>query len=319
MQREPQSQLSPKHVSSPVQQQQAQHAQRAQHPVSPQHLAVPAQATKASQPGTDRQHSGSGRVAAPALNSFPAVPASVKAAVEPEAEPEVSSTQALVSLADLLEDAATDLDGKHQLQSGMSLRLLAIQVLLAAVRKQKTVSTCQTQDRASQPQQQQQQHELSAVSSDDGKEAQQQQQQEQQRVLLDSHEQKMNAQQAGMGSKHIKQRLQDLASKVEESLGALQQEGESSVVPYVWQVVYEAALSFACAGATQEIIGGLASCISPYSKVGQCIHKPPACCQDMHFHFVSCAVKPSCSAALHAELCCLCICTMVGCSAHRCL
>lgn len=181
----------------------------------------------------------------------------------------MGSPQALVGVADLLEERAAEEAGWHQLQSSIALRLLAMQILLAAFKQGGTAQLGGAKDTC---------HHVQATM-------QQQQQQGEQAIVYQPHQESHQDQQQqpvpyvpgqavtsqGQGvslfSKQIKQRLLDMASRVEDSLSALRQEGESTVVPYVWQVVYQAALAHAQTGATQEIIGGIHSCILSYSQV----------------------------------------------------
>ncbi|KAL0033084.1 hypothetical protein WJX79_002163 [Trebouxia sp. C0005] len=69
-----------------------------------------------------------------------------------------------------------------------------------------------------------------------------------------------------VSKKEMRQMLVDMASKVEEGVKTLRGEEEEMLVPYVWQVVYEAALDFARTAAMQEVIGELGACILPYSQ-----------------------------------------------------
>ena len=168
-------------------------------------------------------------------------PAVVRA-IEPEAEPEMGSSQALASLADLLDELAAELEGKDRLPDGLSLRLLAMQLLHAV--KQNSTSCTESAHAAGSPQnqhlQEQSDMQLPAVSMP----------------------------QSLLSSKQVDQRLLEMYSKARDSLSVLKQDGEGVGMPYVWQVVYEAARSFARTGATQEIIGAVPACIQPYSQVG---------------------------------------------------
>ncbi|KAL0054002.1 hypothetical protein WJX82_002157 [Trebouxia sp. C0006] len=114
-------------------------------------------------------------------------PPVTRAAVVPEAEPDLSGQQALISMAALLEGLAVEFDGKGQPEHVVA-------------------------------------------------------------------------------KKEMRQMLADMANKVEDGVKTLQGEEQETLVPYVWQVVYEAALDFARTGAMQEVIGELGACILPYSQ-----------------------------------------------------
>lgn len=204
----------------------------------------------------------------------------VRAVAEPEAEPDMGTPQALLGLADLLEERAAEEAGWHQLQSSIALRLLVMQVLLAALRQVGPSQLGEAKGVSHQPQaliqEQQQQEEQAAVTQPHRESHPHQQGQQQDPAPCAPGETVAPGREFSLFSKQIKQRLVDMAGRVEDSLSALRQEGESTVVPYVWQVVYEAALAHAQTGATQEIIGGIRSCILSYSQV---------CCRPGSSHY----------------------------------
>lgn len=206
--------------------------------------------------------------AQPDVAGLPPAPVVVRPVVEPEAEPEMGSSQALVSTADLLEELAVEHEGRDQPQHGISLRLLAIQLLLAALRLAPPGDAQGTAPHHS-VQQRQQQQQCNLPEADDGAQTAggQPQQDRQQQLASGGPGQDVTAAQFAVSNKQVKQRLVDAVSRIEDSLSALQQDGESAAVPYVWQVVYQAALASAQTGATQEIIGGISSCIPSYSQV----------------------------------------------------
>lgn len=211
----------------------------------------------------------------------------VRAVAEPEVEPDMGSPQALVGVADLLEERAAEEAGRHQLQSSIALRLLAMQILLAAFRQVGTSQLGEAKGTCPHAQatlQQQQQGEQATVTQPH-RESDQHQQGQQQRPVPSAPGQTVTAgREFSLFSKQIKQRLLDMAGRVEDSLSALRQDGESTVVPYVWQVVYQAALAHAQTGATQEIIGGIRSCILSYSQV--CC-RPGRHCSDISTFFAT--------------------------------
>ena len=181
----------------------------------------------------------------------------------------MGSSEALIGVADLLEELAAEEEGRHQLQSGIAVRLLAMQVLLAAFRHVSAshLGEAKGTSHVHAIMQQQQQHEPVAVDESERELGQHQQDQPQQMVAGTSGQAVPPGCDFLLFSKQIKQRLLDMAGRVEDSLSALRQDGESAAVPYVWQVVYEAALGHAQTGATQEIIGGIRSCLLSYSQV----------------------------------------------------
>ena len=206
----------------------------------------------------------------------PAAAVLVRPVVEPEAEPDMGSSEALIGVADLLEELAAEEEGRHLLQSGIALRLLAMQVLLAAFRHVSTLHLCKAKSTASdahatmqqqQQQQQQQQHEPVAVDESERELVQHQHDQPQQMVAGTLGQAVTPGCDFQLFSNQIKQRLLGAAGRMEDSLSALRQDSESTAVPYVWQMVYQAALAHAQTGATQEIIGGIRSCILSYSQV----------------------------------------------------
>ena len=182
----------------------------------------------------------------------------------------MGSSDALNGVADLLEELAAEEEGRHQLQSSIAVRLLAMQVLLAAFRcvgASHLGEAKGTSPHAHATVQQQQQLKPAAVDESQRGLSQHQQDQPQQMVCGTPGQAVTPGCDLLLLSKQIKQRLLDMAGRVEDSVSALRQDGESTVVPYVWQVVYQAALAHAQSGATQEIIGGLRSCILSYSQV----------------------------------------------------
>ena len=195
---------------------------------------------------------------------------SVRPVVEPEAEPEpeMGSSEALVSTADVLEELAAHHESKHELQTAIALRLLAIQVLLAAFRQASVSLHMAVQDAAPHVTlQQQQEGQPEQVEVDHRQHEGSQYPQDQQQASGASGQAVTSAHQFSLFSKQISQRLLDTAGRVEDSLSALQQDGQSTAVPYVWQVVYQGALAYAQTAATQEIIGGIRACIVSYSQV----------------------------------------------------
>ena len=209
----------------------------------------------------------------------PAVAVLVRPVVEPEAEPDMGSPDALISVVGLLEELAAEEEGRHQLQSSIALRLLAMQVLLAAFRHVSASHLGEaksTSPHANATVQQQQQHEPAAVNEPQRELSQHQQEQPQQMVSGTPGQAVTPGRDFVLLSKQIKPRLLAMAGRVQDSLSVLRQDGGSTVTPYVWQVVYQAALAHAQTGATQEIIGGIRSCILSYSQV---------CCRPAGCHF----------------------------------
>ena len=256
-------------VPLPVQQQQ----QQQQHTQLPLHQCSAAPSHSA----TGMTHSATFRQASEAMGTAvhgPAIvhtQAAVVRAIEPEAEPEMGSAQALASLAELLDELAAELEGKDRLPDGLSLRLLAIQLLHAV--RHNSISGAESAQSAVSPQkehlQQQSGDQLQAVSMP----------------------------QFSLSSKQVDERLLDMYSKARDSVSAVKQDGEGTVMPYVWQVVYEAARSFARTGATQEIIGAVPACVQPYSQV---------CCSFGHFMLHCHAhLLLHCPVQCLAHLCCL--------------
>lgn len=236
-----------------------------------QAAAAPSHTAAATLYATRTHHGRALGEAQPDLAVLHPAPVSVPAVVEPEAEPEMGSSQALLSTAHLLEELAVEHEGRHQLQHGIALRLLAMQLLLAAFRRDGIACPGDARDTAPDATLQQQQQQRNQAEADDDAQRdgtqRQHQQDEQQQPASGGPEQDTTPAQIWVVSKQVKQRLADAAGRVEDSLSALQQAGESTAVPYVWQVVYQAALAYAQAGATQEIIGGIGSCIPSYSQV----------------------------------------------------
>ena len=201
----------------------------------------------------------------------PAAAVLVRPVVELEAEPDMGSSDALIGVADLLEELAAEEEGRHQLQSSIALRLLAMQVLMAAFRHVCAFHLGEAKGtsphaNATVPQQQQQ-YEPAAVNESQREMSQHRQEQPQQIVPGTPGQAVTPGRDFLLFSKQIKPGLFAMAGRVEDSLSALRQDGDSTDVPYVWQVVYEAALAHAQTGATQEIIGGIRSCILSYSQV----------------------------------------------------
>lgn len=185
-------------------------------------------------------------------------PPVTRAAVVPEAEPDMSGQQALLSMAALLEGLAVEFDGKGQVQKGLSVRLLALQLLIVALQREDGTLG---QPRQSQPVLcAQQQHVTSS------KVTQQQQQQPVAKTSDGELTEEAVQPECVVSKNEIRQMLVDMASKVEEVVKTLRREQEETLAPYVWQVVYEAALDFACTAAMQEVIGELGACILPYSQ-----------------------------------------------------
>lgn len=187
-------------------------------------------------------------------------PPVTRAAVVPEAEPDMSGQQAFISMAALLEGLAVEFDSRGQVQKGLSVRLLALQLLIVALQRG---DASLRQPGQSQPVlHAQQQHEATPGTS--------KLTQQQQRVAKASEqeptEEALQAERL-VSKKEMRQMLVDMASKVEEGVKTLRGEEEEMLVPYVWQVVYEAALDFARTAAMQEVIGELGACILPYSQV----------------------------------------------------
>ena len=230
--------------------------------------------------------------------------------LEVDPEPDMSSQQAIAHLASLLEDLAADYDSKQQLKEALSLRLLAMQLLLLALGyatsntsskhapappvavhstapqvQEHAVVQHSNSDDQSQPAQQHQAE--SACDKAAGITSLQQQQQQQQRGVSETEAHQSSIRQgepAGLAEvpfsaqpgtdmmpnvppKALRQRLFDIAARADEAALALKQEGEGAGVPYVWQLVYAAALDLARSGAMQEIIGHVSSCIQPYMQV----------------------------------------------------
>lgn len=248
--------------SSPAQQQLQQlHEDRQAH----QQLAPAALQHPVSTSLVDKQtrQSPSGQIAQGDLNGVTlGHPAPVtRAAVVPEAEPDMSGQQALISMAAILEGLAVEFDGKGQVQKGLSVRLLALQLLVVALQRG---DASPGQPAQSQPvSHAQQQHETTPGTS---KLTQQQHQQSVAKTSGKVHTEQALEPERLISKKEMRQMLVDIASKVEEGVKTLRGEEEETLVPYVWQVVYEAALDFARTAAMQEVIGELGACILPYSQ-----------------------------------------------------
>ena len=257
-----QQQLAPS-PSLPVQQQLQQlHADRQAH----QQLAPAALQHPVSTSLVDKQtrQSSSGQVAQGGLKGVALghPPPVTRAAVVPEAEPDMSGQQALISMAALLEGLAVEFDGKGQVQKGLSVRLLALQLLIVALQRD---DVSLEQPSQSQPVlHAQQQHETTPGTS---KLTQQQQQQPVSKTSDREPTEEALQPETLVSKKEMSQMLVDMASKVEEGVKTLRGEEQETLVPYVWQVVYEAALDFARTAAMQEVIGELGACILPYSQV----------------------------------------------------
>ena len=264
-------------MTSPGQQQ--QHTQLSAHH---QQASAPLQPATATHSTTDRHL---GRAPTPAQHDAAVLQSAaavlVRPVVEPEAEPDMGSSDALISVADTLEELAAEEERRHQPQSGIALRLLAMQVLLAAFRHIGAKHPGEAKGVSPHAVQQQQQHESAAVDESQRELSQHQQDVQQQMVSVRPGQAVTPGCEFLLLSKQIKQRLLDMAGRVEDSLSALRQDGESTLVPYVWQVVYQAALAHAQTGATQEIIGGTRSCILAYSQVC-CRHAGCHCTMTLH-------------------------------------
>ncbi|DBB04526.1 TPA: hypothetical protein ACH3X1_012614 [Trebouxia sp. C0004] len=188
-------------------------------------------------------------------------PPVTRAAVVTETEPDMSGQQALISMAALLEGLAVEFDGKGQVQTGLSVRLLALQLLIVALQRD---DASLGQPGQSQPVLHvQQQHETTPGTS---KLKQQQHQQPVAKTSDGEHTEEALQPERLITKKEMRQMLVDMASKVEEDVKTLRGEEMETLVPYVWQVVYEAALDFARTAAMQEVIGELGACILPYSQ-----------------------------------------------------
>ena len=271
---------SPQRPTSSPQQQQQQHERMVSSPSLPvqqqrqqpphhrhfnQHSAAAASMQQEAQSTSvvDKQSSGQNPVGhrpegvsrVPMQHPLPAL----KAAMVPEPEPDMSGHQAIASMAALLESLAVEFEGKSQVQKGLSVRLLALQLLMVALREgSATASKSHSQSASDQ---------MEAVLGK-GTMKQQQQAQQEKEDLADSRQHQANSlPERHTSKKEMQQMLVDIAGKVEEAVKVLREEGEGRLVPYVWQVVYEAALDFARTAAMQEVIGELEACIKPYSQV----------------------------------------------------
>lgn len=261
-------------VSSPSLPVQQQRQQLPQHRHLNQHSAAAATMPQEVQSTSvvDKQSSGQnpvghraeGGMRVPVQHPSPAV----KAAVVPEPEPDMSEHQAIASIAVLLESLAVEFEGKSQVQKGLSVRLLALQLLMVALREGSATAYKSSHSPSASDQteavlgkgtvKQQQQHQQTQQDKDD---------------LADSRQNQANSLPERQTSrKEMQQMLVDIASKVEEAVKISREEAEGRLVPYVWQVVYEAALDFARTAAMQEVIGELEACMEPYSQV------VPFCC-----------------------------------------
>ncbi len=250
--------------SLPVQQQLQQlHADRQAH----QQLAPAAQQHPVSTSLVDTKQNASGQVAQGVLKGVTTLgdpPPVARAAVVPEAEPDMSGQQALISMAAFLEGLAVEFDGKGQVQKGLSVRLLALQLLIVAL--QRGDASLEQPSQGQPVLHAQQQHEATPGTS----KLPQQQDQDQLPVAKTSdgaHTEEALQPEHIVSKKEMRQMLVDMASKVEEGVKTLRGKEEETLVPYVWQVVYEAALDFARTAAMQEVIGELGACILPYSQV----------------------------------------------------
>lgn len=167
-------------------------------------------------------------------------------------------------------------DSKQQPEEALSLRLLAMQLLLLALGKQIPDSdrrgpatqggSALPASAADQPQQSCHQQQK-AVDT-----AAQPAQEQQQRVAQRSSKVNSNndAGSFQISVKDLRQRLFDMAAKADEAALALKGEAGSAMVPYVWQLVYAAALDLARTGAMQEVICHFSSCMEPYTQVRLC-------------------------------------------------
>ena len=160
-----------------------------------------------------------------------------------------------------------EFDGKGQVQKGLSVRLLALQLLIVAL--QRDDASLRQPGQSQLVSHAQQQHETVHLALATSKLPQQQDQYQQPVAKTSGGEHTEEALQPEhvVSKKEMRQMLVDMASKVEEGVKTLQGEEEEMLVPYVWQVVYEAALDFARTAAMQEVIGELGACILPYSQV----------------------------------------------------
>ncbi len=199
-------------------------------------------------------------------------PPVTRAAVVPEAGPDLSGEQALVSMAALLEGLAVEFDGKGQVQKGLSVRLLALQLLIVAL--QRGDASLEQPSQGQPVLHAQHQHETTPGTS----KLTQQQQLPVAKTSDRQHTEEAFQPEHVISKKEMRQMLVDIASKVEEGVKALRGEEEATLVPYVWQVVYEAALDFARTAAMQEVIGELGACILPYSQVCCFKHQASASC-----------------------------------------
>ena len=213
--------------------------------------------------------------------------------VQLEPEPDMSNQQALAQMAALLEDLASAADSKQQPNQALSLRLLALQLLLLALgvsplsHSSKQAAAAATDGSATG----QHQNAMSGQDSTQGQLAEQQPAdalsdsppsaalyQQQQDAVEASAAQQRAAAGLNISKKVVQQRLFDIAARADENALALKDEGDGAGVPYVWQLVYAAALELARDGAMQEIIGQSSSCKEPYSQVLQAAVLPLIVC-----------------------------------------
>ena len=169
----------------------------------------------------------------------------------------MGDAQGLAAAADLLEGFAVECEAKEQLQQSLSLRLLALQLLLLLLKDSTTLDTAsKTSDTANSGS-----DKLSAP--DIAEEADQHSS-----VKRSAQAQQADVPRAASASrKQAKHMLANMYTKIQETVQVLRKDNESQSLPYCWQVVYELALDLARTGAMQEIIGKLDSAHMPYSQV----------------------------------------------------
>ena len=242
-----------------------QHSQQQPHQQPQQHSGTDALQLCGSDAGRDeaRAYAQAGLVA-----TMPQAPVVGKAGLIPEAEPDMHGPQGMTSMAVLLEAFAVEFDGNQQLQKGLSIRVLALQLLLLACQDQN--APADTAVTVSEP------SHLNSAQQHEAKLARDATEQLRTQEVADNNSPQGPASpEARLTRKQIRQMVLEIASKADEAVKVLREDGEGTTVPYVWQVVYEAALNLARSGSTQEVIGDLQSCIQPYSQVCFLTHWPP--------------------------------------------